>query len=111
MPKGVAEVITDEGNSLICSAANIWEVAIKAGLGRLSFSLDPHVFRKNVIASGYRELPVTADHALAAATLPHHHKDPFDRILVGQSLAEGITLLTADPVMARYPGPIRLFRR
>ena len=111
LPQGMAEVIEDEANTLHASVASLWEITIKAGLRRPGFILDPRVFRTQLAAAGYRELAITADHALVVATLPPLHKDPFDRILVGQSIAEGITLLTADPVVARYPGPVQLFRR
>jgi len=56
---------------------------------------------------GYEELPVLGQHAVAVDSLPTIHKDPFDRILIAQAMVEGITLLTADPVIAKYPGPIR----
>jgi PIN domain nuclease of toxin-antitoxin system len=57
--------------------------------------------------NGYRELAVIGEHAIAIGDLPMLHKDPFDRILVGQSIVEGITLLTTDPLVAQYPGPVR----
>jgi len=56
---------------------------------------------------GYQELPIRSEHAVAVSDLPPIHKDPFDRILIAQSLVEGMTLLTSDPVVARYPGSIR----
>jgi PIN domain nuclease of toxin-antitoxin system len=60
-----------------------------------------------LIDNGYEELPVLGQHAVEVDILPPIHKDPFDRILIAQAMIEGITLLTADPVIARYPGPIR----
>ena len=57
--------------------------------------------------NGYRELAITGEHAAAVANLPPLHKDPFDRMLVAQSIVEGIMLLTADPVVAQYPAPVR----
>jgi PIN domain nuclease of toxin-antitoxin system len=59
------------------------------------------------LKNGYEELPVLGQHAVAVDPLPSIHKDPFDRILIAQAMVEGITLLTADPVIASYPGPIR----
>lgn len=56
---------------------------------------------------GYEELPVSGEHAVAVDSLPLIHKDPFDRLLIAQAMIEGITLLTADSTIARYPGPIR----
>jgi PIN domain nuclease of toxin-antitoxin system len=60
-----------------------------------------------MLANAYVELPVSSMHAILTATLPHFHKDPFDRILIAQATAEGLTLLTVDPIVAKYPGPIR----
>lgn len=89
------------------SAASLWEVAIKSGLGRTDFSVDPRVLRRGLLENGYSELDVTGAHATAVDLLPPIHKDPFDRILVAQAQIEGLTLLTTDEIVARYPGPIR----
>ena len=62
-----------------------------------------------MLNSDYIELPVLGEHAVAIAGLPPIHKDPFDRLLIAQSSVEGILLITADRLVARYPGPIRLF--
>ena len=90
------------------SAASLWEIAIKSGLGRADFSVDPRSLRRGLLENGYVELAVTGVHATAVDLLPPIHKDPFDRILVAQAQIEGLTLVTADPMVARYPGPIRL---
>jgi PIN domain nuclease of toxin-antitoxin system len=102
-----AALIDDPANSLFFSAASIWEVAIKSGLGRADFRADPRVLRRGLLDNGYVELPITSEHALAASALPPRHKDPFDRILIAQATCEGITLATSDRVVAAYPGPIR----
>ena len=101
------ELIEDPGNELVFSAASLWEVAIKNGLGREEFSVDPRLLRRGLLENGYVELPVTGAPAVAVDLLPPIHKDPFDRILVAQTQIEGLTLLTADEVVTRYPGPIR----
>ena len=88
------------------SAASLWEVVIKAGLGREDFQVDAAILRRGLLEHGYAELPVSGAHATAVARLPHIHKNPFDRILVAQAQLEGITLLTTDAIVARYPGPI-----
>ena len=95
------------GADLTFSAASIWEVAIKNGLGRPDFLVDPHLLRRSLLENGYTELPISGAHAARVDLLPAIHRDPFDRILVAQAQAEGIMLLTADPMVARYPGPIR----
>jgi PIN domain nuclease of toxin-antitoxin system len=94
-------------NSLIFSAASIWEIAIKSALGRDDFRVDSSQFRRALLENGYEELSVTSAHAAGTATLPPIHKDPFDRMLVVQAALEGILLLTSDPLVAQYPGPVR----
>ena len=98
----------DAEHELLFSAASIWEGAIKSGLGRVDFKVDARLLRRGLLDNGYGELPITSAHAVFVESLPPIHKDPFDRILVAQATVEGITLLTADSVVARYPGPIEL---
>ncbi len=102
------KLIDAPANELLFSAASIWEVAIKRGLGRSDFHADPRLLRRGLIDNGYGELPVLSDHVVAVESLPPIHKDPFDRLLVAQATVEGITLLTADSVVAQYPGPVRI---
>jgi len=92
----LATRLTDPANTLVFSVATIWEIAIKHAQGRADFVFDPVVIRPGLIAQGYEELPILI------------HRDPFDRLLVAQANYEGITLLTADPMVAQYPGPIEL---
>ncbi|WP_416397194.1 type II toxin-antitoxin system VapC family toxin [Allohahella sp. A8] len=94
-------------NALFFSAASIWEVAIKSGLGREDFRVDPGLLRRGLLDNGYSELPISGEHALLVATLPPIHKDPFDRLLVAQAISEGIVLLSADALVLDYSGPIR----
>ena len=108
LPDDARALIEDPGTKLVFSAASLWEVAIKNGLGRADFSVDPRLLRRGLLENGYTELAVTGAHAAAVDLLAPIHKDPFDRILVAQAQVEGITLLTADEVVGRYPGPIRL---
>ena len=94
-------------NELLFSAASVWEIAIKRGLGREDFRVDIRLLRRGLLDNGYGELPVGSEHAVAIDGLPPIHKDPFDRLLVAQATVEGITLLTSDAVVAQYPGPVR----
>lgn len=100
-------LIDDPENELLASTASLWEIAIKSALRRPNFRVDAPLFRRNLLNNGYRELAVTGEHAVAVTHLPPVHRDPFDRILLAQSIVEGIILLTADPVVARYPAPVR----
>ncbi|BAK85337.1 MULTISPECIES: type II toxin-antitoxin system VapC family toxin [Acetobacteraceae] len=99
-------LMEDPGNDLVFSAASLWEITIKTGLGRADFQVDPHLLRRGLIENGYEELPITSQHALAVGQLPDVHRDPFDRILVAQATVEGLLLLTHDPLVKAYPGPI-----
>lgn len=101
------ELLTDPTNTLLFSAASLWEVTIKNGLGRDDFRVEPRVLRRGLLDNGYVELPIASEHAVQVNGLPDLHRDPFDRLLVAQAQCEGITLLTADKLVAQYPGPIR----
>ena len=101
------KLLEDAHHELLFSAASLWEITIKNGLGRADFRADPGALRRGLSDNGYQELPVTGEHAVAVGTLPPLHKDPFDRLLLSQALCEGITLITADAQLARYGGPVR----
>jgi PIN domain nuclease of toxin-antitoxin system len=107
LPHEAVQLIEDEANELMFSAASLWEVAIKKGLGRDDFQVDPRLLRRGLLDNGYAELPILSAHAVAVDGLPDIHKDPFDRILVAQAMIEGITLLTSDKRLTQYPGPVR----
>lgn len=100
-------LIGDPENQPVFSTASLWEIAIKHALRRADFRYDPRVMRRALLENRYEELPVTGEHAVAVASLSPLHKDPFDRMLVAQSIVEGITLLTSDPRIAQYPAPVR----
>jgi PIN domain nuclease of toxin-antitoxin system len=100
-------LLNDANNELLFSAASLWEVAIKRGLGRKDFSVDARLLRRGLLDNGYEELPILSEHVVEIESLPAIHKDPFDRLLVAQATVEGIALLTLDSVVAQYPGPIR----
>lgn len=107
LPPDVAAVIADPGNEVFFSVASLWEITIKMMLGRTDFRVDPGVLRRGLLENAYTELPVVGSHVMALLGLPALHKDPFDRLLVAQAIAEGISLWTADDMVACYPGPIR----
>lgn len=101
------KLLDDADNELLFSAASLWEIAIKRGLGRDDFRVEPRLLRRGLLDNGYRELAITSEHAVALDALPPIHKDPFDRILLAQASVEGVTLLTADATVSAYPGPVR----
>lgn len=100
-------LLDDADNEVLFSAASLWEIAIKRGLGRDDFRVEPRLLRRGLLDNGYCELAITSEHAVAVDSLPPIHKDPFDRILLAQAQVEGITLLTDDAAMSAYPGPVR----
>ena len=102
------DLIEDVGNELVFSAASLWEIAIKTARGRDDFRIDAALVRQRLLENGYAELPVTGAHAAAVAGLPPIHKDPFVRMLVAQAAVERLTLVTADPLVAKYPCVVRL---
>ena len=96
------KIIEDEHNQLYFSAASIWEVAIKSGLGREDFQVDAALFRRALLDNGYLELGMNGQHCANTAYLPDIHKDPFDRLLIAQSQLEGMVLLSADSKVIAY---------
>ncbi|MDI6725616.1 MAG: type II toxin-antitoxin system VapC family toxin [Smithellaceae bacterium] len=102
LSESARDLLTTSENVLFFSAASIWEIVIKRGLGREDFRVDPYRLRKMLIVYEYAELSVTAEHALTVDTLPLLHKDPFDRLLIAQARAEGMLLLTVDFSVSQY---------
>ena len=109
LPAAARAMIEDPEHQLFFSAASLWEIAIKHGLGRSDFRADPALVRRGLLDNGYAELAITGRHAVAVAGLPPLHKDLFDRMLIAQAMADGLLLLTVDPEVARYAGPIQRF--
>ena len=107
LTKAARALIEDSENELVFSAASLWEITIKQSLGRRDFHVNATLLRRGMLDNGYAELPINSEHAIYTNQLPRTHKDPFDRILLAQAMVEGITLVTNDRELARYPGPIR----
>lgn len=102
LPHKARELIEAPKSSIWISAATIWEIAIKHGLGRGDMPVSGHEAARYFRESGYRFLPVEPEHAATVEDLAPHHNDPFDRILVAQALVEPMRLVTHDPLVARY---------
>jgi len=107
LTRAARALIENPENELFFSAASLWEITIKQSLGREDFRVDARLLRRGLLDNGYAELSITSEHAISTGQLAHTHKDPFDRILLAQAIVEGITLVTNDRRLARYPGPIR----
>ena len=96
------EAIRNPANEVYLSAASVWEIVLKQALGRLRV---PEPASAAALRLGFQPLPITFEHAEAAASLPSLHRDPFDRLLVAQARVESLTLITHDPSIRSYPGP------
>ncbi len=102
LPPETRAILESGDNDVLFSAASVWEMAIKAALGRADFQVSPHTMLNAAVDSGFRELAVKSQVALLAASLPLHHRDPFDRMLVAQAMTESAMLYTADRQLTAY---------
>ena len=108
LPARVARLFRDGRHQFFYSAASLWEIAIKASRGRKDFVADTAAIRNTLDENGFHELPITAQHAVAVASLAPIHADPFDRMLVAQAMVEPMALMTTDARLAAYPGTIEV---
>jgi PIN domain nuclease of toxin-antitoxin system len=106
LPLKAKEMIASPKTNVWISTASIWEIAIKHSLGRGDMPISGQDALRYFSESGYRQLPIEAEHAVAVEDLPAHHNDPFDRILVAQALLEPMRLMTHDALVARYSDSI-----
>lgn len=95
-------LIADPANDVLVSSASVWEIAIKHALGRGDMPISGDQALDWFRQAGYQLLPIAPGHAAAVEHLPDHHRDPFDRMLVAQAMAEPLRLLTHDPLVLRY---------
>ena len=108
LPREARRLLEDPANEVLFSAASLWEIVIKAALRKADFKVDVALLRPALADMGFSELPVSGAHTERLARLPPIHKDPFDRMLVAQSLAEPLVLLTNDGVLADYGDVVRV---
>lgn len=106
LPEQALALVTNGDNTPYFSPASIWEIVIKKSLGRNDLKVEPEVLRRGLLDNQYEELCITSRHTLTVNDLPMLHKDPFDRILLAQAKSEGISLLTSDAALRKYPGPV-----
>jgi PIN domain nuclease of toxin-antitoxin system len=100
LPASTARAIRDPSNAVYVSAASTWEIAIKAALGKVSADVDEVV--RTAAAVGFAELPISNKHAQRVRSLPAHHRDPFDRMLIAQAMVEGLMVVTHDREFSAY---------
>jgi PIN domain nuclease of toxin-antitoxin system len=111
LPKDVREAIQNPENEVLFSSASIWEIAIKARLGRADFGERPERIAAEAIDVGFTELPIGWRAASAVAELPLYHQDPFDRIIIAQAITAPAHLYTVDRRLAQYSELVSVFRR
>lgn len=97
-------LIADKENLIFFSSASAWEISIKHALGKLALPASPKEFLPERLAEdNFQVLPIELSHSLEVSVLPHHHRDPFDRMLIAQARMENVPILTADPHLGAYP--------
>ena len=106
LPKKASRLMNELSNTLYFSTVSIWEISIKLTRPREDMEIDVRQWRSGLLDNGYQELTINSLHAMSVRDLPDIHKDPFDRLLLAQAMREDLTLVTADEVLASYPGPI-----
>ena len=102
LPAALRQALSDRANQVFFSAASVWELSIKSALGKFNVSVGTDRIAQAAEKAGLTEIPVHSATAALVEKLPLHHRDPFDRLLVVQAMANGLTLLTADPWLPRY---------
>jgi PIN domain nuclease of toxin-antitoxin system len=102
LSKAAMRILRDPENEIYFSLVSIWEIAIKSGLGRPDFRADPKLVERELLNFGLKLLRIESEHVYGVANLPRIHRNPFDRLLVAQAKVEGLTLITADKVLAKY---------
>ena len=102
LPRNTRTLIEDPDNNCFVSIATLWEIAIKNSLGRLDLNAELDVIFRIIDETGFELLPITTDHILANAHLPHYHHDPFDRIIIAQSIDENLCVISKDDKFRHY---------
>ena len=102
LPAKIKAIIDDQDNHIYVSIVSVWEIAIKRSLGRENTLCSAQEFIDEVVASGFELLTLKPDHVRPVETLPYHHRDPFDRLLICTAMAEDMTFLSADENVPKY---------
>ncbi len=102
LSRTAGRIIADSTNQIVISIASLWEMAIKRGLGKLEITKSPAEILAAYQDAGAKLLPISPEHVMAVEALPHHHRDPFDRMLVAQAKTENLAIITKDVVFSQY---------
>lgn len=110
LAKTAGPALVDPENEVFFSAVSIWEIAIKFGLHRADFTVEPRAIARQAAKNGFVGLPLAIETAASVATLAAHHRDPFDRLLIAQALAGPMQFYTADAALAVYSDLVHIVR-
>lgn len=108
LPEHVRDAVEAPENEILFSVVSIWEAAIKFALGRSDFPYEPADLVAAALETGFVEAPIKSDAAVRVSSLPQHHRDPFDRLLVAQAMSEGAFLYTSDAQLKPYSDLVRV---
>jgi PIN domain nuclease of toxin-antitoxin system len=111
LPSACKQLIEHRGNKLYYSVAAIWEMTIKYASGKLKLPVSPQVIERGLIQAGYTAVDITSKHVRQLGSLREIHKDPFDRIMIAQTLVEGLDFLTCDAMLPRYSDQVIYYSR
>jgi len=103
LPSAVVMALRDPAHEIYVSSASVWEISIKVELGKIAADVDEVVQHVREVA--FHELPITFLHSIRVRSIPAHHRDPFDRLLIAQALEDGLTIVTRDTAFAAYRVP------
>lgn len=104
LPSHLIKVLDDSDTNIIISIASLWELTIKVGSGKLKLSITTQQLQQRISASrNFKVLDIKLEHLLSLQSLPHHHGDPFDRMIISQAITEGLTIISADRQFGTYP--------
>ncbi len=102
LSRTAGRIIADSGNQIVISIASLWEIAIKRSLGKLEITKSPGEILAVYQSGGAELLPISPEHVMAIESLPHRHRDPFDRMLIAQAKTENLAIITKDAVFSQY---------
>jgi len=111
LSEDVTALVESEHNRLFFSTAAYWEISIKYASGRLALPIEPWLLVDALVKNGYREVPIGRKHVYTLSSIADVHKDPFDRIMVAQAIAEDMLLLTTDALLHGYGQNVRVVRK
>jgi PIN domain nuclease of toxin-antitoxin system len=102
LPKNIFQVLKNKNNKIFISAVSIWEIAIKVSIGKLIFPFELKNIIKEISEMNISVLDITSEHLIKVADLPFHHKDPFDRLIISQSIIENIPIISSENIFSKY---------